>query len=158
MTHVLELDRITKRFGPLLANDEVSLSLAQGEVLALLGENGAGKTTLMNILYGLYQPDGGVIRIAGLPVVIPSPRRALELGIGMIHQHFMLVGSLTVTENVVLGLPGQGARLHLRQHEARLRELSRSVGFEVEPTAPVWTLPIGMRQRVEILKALYRNV
>ena len=111
----------------------------------------------MNVLYGLYHPDEGTIQIDGRPVAIHSPKDAIALGIGMIHQHFMLVNSLTVTENVVLGLKGQGASLDLRRHARRIAELSRGFGFEVDPMAPVWRLPMGMRQRVEILKALYRG-
>ena len=156
MDHVV-IDRVTKTFGAFKALDRVTLRIRKGSIHAILGENGAGKTTLMNVLYGLYQPDEGTIRIDGRPVAIHSPKDAIALGIGMIHQHFMLVSSLTVAENVVLGLGGQGPSLDLRAHARRIAELSRDFGFEVDPTAPVWRLPMGMRQRVEILKALYRD-
>ena len=156
MDHVV-IDRVTKTFGAFKALDRVTLRIRKGSIHAILGENGAGKTTLMNVLYGLYQPDEGTIRVDGRPVAIRSPKDAIALGIGMIHQHFMLVSSLTVAENVVLGLEGQGASLDLRAHAARIAELSHIFGFEVDPMAAVWRLPMGMRQRVEILKALYRN-
>jgi ABC-type uncharacterized transport system ATPase subunit len=154
--HQLILDGVTKRFGPLTANDRVSLRVGQGTIHAVLGENGAGKTTLMNVLYGLYQPDAGRIVVGGREVRIDSPRAALRLGIGMVHQHFMLVGRLTVVENVVLGLGGQ-LTLDLRQHARRLQALGESFGFEVDPHEAVWKLPIGMQQRVEILKLLYHS-
>jgi general nucleoside transport system ATP-binding protein len=153
----LTIDKLTKSFGPLKANDGVSIHVSRGSVHAILGENGAGKTTLMNMLYGLLQPDSGRIILNGKDVQIHSPRDALHLGIGMVHQHFMLVGPLTVTENVVLGMGGGARRLDLATHEARLRELSRDYGFDVEPSEIVSQLPIGMQQRVEILKCLYRN-
>ncbi|MCH8154406.1 MAG: ATP-binding cassette domain-containing protein, partial [Proteobacteria bacterium] len=158
MEHHLVVDRVTKSFGDLKANDAVSLHVRKGTVHAILGENGAGKTTLMNILYGLYEPDQGRIVIAGREAAIDSPRGALEHGIGMVHQHFMLVGPLTVTENVILGLKHGAIRLGLAEHGARLNELSRSFGFDIEPSEPVWKLPMGMQQRVEILKLLYRHV
>jgi general nucleoside transport system ATP-binding protein len=153
----LTVDRLCKSFGALKANDEVSIHVSRGSVHAILGENGAGKTTLMNMLYGLLQPDSGRIILNDKDVRIHSPRDALDLGIGMVHQHFMLVGPLTVTENVVLGMGGGGTRLDLAAHEARLRELSQTYGFDVEPSEIVSQLPIGMQQRVEILKSLYRN-
>lgn len=154
----LHLDRIDKRFGSFSALDGVSLDVQQGSIHAILGENGAGKTTLMNILYGLYQPDGGTLTLGGQALSIRSPKEALAHGIGMIHQHFMLVDTLSVTENVVLGLPVSGVRLKLHEHSRRLSELAQSVGFDIDPDKQIWQLPIGMRQRVEILKALYRNV
>lgn len=156
MDHI-HVDRITKRFGAFTALDQVSLRVAKGSIHAVLGENGAGKTTLMNTLYGLYHPDEGEIRLDGRPLRIASPRHAIAHGIGMIHQHFMLVNSLTVTENVVLGLKGQGAALRLREHAERIAALGAGFGFDVDPNAEVWKLPMGMRQRVEILKALYRE-
>ena len=155
--HRLVVDGLSKRFGAVKANDGVSIQVERGGVHAILGENGAGKTTLMNMLYGLLQPDSGRILLDGEPVRIDSPRRALELGIGMVHQHFMLVGPLTVTENVILGMDRQGTRLDLRAHERRLRELSESFGFDIEPSEVISRLPLGMQQRVEILKCLYRN-
>ena len=153
----LVIDRITKSFGEFKALDDVSLHVRKNSIHVILGENGAGKTTLMNVLFGLYQPDEGRIEIDGAEVPIDNPRKAIENSIGMIHQHFMLVKSLTVTENIVLGLKGQKASLHLREHERRVRELSDTFGFEIDPKEPIWKLPMGMQQRVEILKALYRN-
>lgn len=153
----LELQQISKFFDDFKALDRVDLHVVEGSVHAILGENGAGKTTLMNILYGLYQPDGGRIVLRGTETAIASPRRAMDLGIGMIHQHFMLVDSLTVVENVVLGLAGQGLNLSLKAHAAKLTALSDSFGFDIDPHTEIWKLPIGMRQRVEILKVLYRD-
>ncbi|MEI7600941.1 ABC transporter ATP-binding protein [Aestuariivirga sp.] len=156
MDHIV-IDRITKSFGAFRALDDVSIRIAKGAIHAILGENGAGKTTLMNILYGLYKPDEGQILLNGRPLRMSSPADAISHGIGMIHQHFMLVNSLTVTENVVLGLEGGLRGVDFAAHEKRIRELAKSVGFDIEPAAEVWTLPMGMRQRVEILKALYRK-
>ncbi|MFO7633925.1 MAG: ATP-binding cassette domain-containing protein, partial [Caldilinea sp.] len=154
----LELIDITKRFPGVLANDRVTFDVKSGEIHALLGENGAGKSTLMKVLYGLYQPDGGEIRIDGQLVTIHSPTDAIERGIGMIHQHFMLVDELTVTENVALGMKSsRGPVLDLDKVEARIRELSQAYGLQVNPKAPIWTLAVGERQRVEIIKALYRG-
>ena len=153
----LALEGIEKSFGALKANDGVTFAVAAGTVHSILGENGAGKSTLMNILYGLYQPDSGRILIDGREVRITDPRAALEHGIGMVHQHFMLVPTLTVVENVVLGMKGQGLRLPVREHAARLAELSASFGFDIDPHEPVAQLPIGKQQRVEILKLLYNN-
>jgi simple sugar transport system ATP-binding protein len=155
--HHLVLDGVSKTFGALRANDGVTLRVRRGSVHAVLGENGAGKSTLMNILYGLYQPDEGRIQVGGREVQIDSPRTALRLGIGMVHQHFMLVGPLTVVENAVLGTGGRRLRLDLEAAARRLRQLARSFGFEIEPHAAVWQLPIGMQQRVEILKLLYHE-
>ncbi len=158
MEHYLVVDRVTKTFGDLKANDAVSLRVHKGTVHAILGENGAGKSTLMNVLYGLYHPDAGRILIGGREIRIDSPRAALEHGIGMVHQHFMLVGPLSVAENVILGLKEGRATLDIAGHARRLTELSNSFGFDVDPSEAVWKLPIGMQQRVEILKLLYRNV
>ena len=155
--YLLEIDHISKIFGEFKALDNVSIGVKEGTVHALLGENGAGKTTLMNCLYGLYHPDGGRILLDGSPVRINSPIQAVELGIGMIHQHFMLVDTLTVTENIILGLKGLGITMNLPKHEKRIREISEEFGFEVDPSFEIWRLPMGMRQRVEILKALYRD-
>ena len=166
MTLALQATGITKRFPGVLANDHVSFTLQKGEIHALLGENGAGKTTLMNILYGLYQPDEGEISINGSPTRITSPHDAISQGIGMVHQHFMLVPPLTVTENIMLGqetvinstrLLGPIASLDRRKVAGRIRELSREYGLMVDPEAIVADLTVGAQQRVEIIKALYRN-
>jgi simple sugar transport system ATP-binding protein len=152
----VEMDKVVKRFPGVLACDGIAFDIKAGEVHALLGENGAGKSTLMKILYGLYQPDGGYIRINDKEVRITSPLDAIAQGIGMVHQHFMLVDTLTVAENVALGLPS-GPVLALAQVEQRIRALSQAYGIQVDPRAPVWTLSVGERQRVEIVKALYRG-
>ena len=152
----LRLEGITKRFGSFVANDRISLSVAAGTIHALLGENGAGKSTLMNILSGLYQPDGGQIYLEDKPVLINSSNKAIQLGIGMIHQHFMLVPQLTVTENIILGT-GDRFNLNLRHKQQEITELSQIYSLEVDPKAKVGDLPVGVQQRVEILKALYRK-
>jgi simple sugar transport system ATP-binding protein len=155
----LELKGITKRFGSLVANDHIDLSTEPGTIHALLGENGAGKTTLMNILYGLLQPDEGQILIDGQPRTIHSPKDAIAAGIGMVHQHFMLVPVFTVAENVALGHEDTRALgwLDRRRMRARVRELSEKYGLRVEPDAMTEDLPVGVQQRVEILKALVRD-
>ncbi len=154
----LELRGITKRFGSLVANDAIDLELRRGEIHALLGENGAGKSTLMNVLYGLLQPDEGEIRLNGEPVKIDSARRAIGLGIGMVHQHFMLVPVMTVAENLVLGTePHSGPLLDYKEAAARTRELSERFGLAVRPDAKVQDLGVGAQQRVEILRALFRG-
>ncbi|MCG8690226.1 MAG: ATP-binding cassette domain-containing protein, partial [Minwuiales bacterium] len=157
-TPVLRLDGITKRFGPLVANDSISLELGGGEVLALLGENGAGKTTLMNILFGHYVADAGRIEAFGQHLPEGSPAAAIAAGIGMVHQHFMLVDNLTVLENVMLGVEG-GALLAsgIAAATRELERLERDYGLEVPLDAVVGGLPVGLQQRVEILKALYRG-
>lgn len=155
---IVQMTGITKRFGAVLANNQVDLSLETGEIHALLGENGAGKTTLMNILSGLYRPDEGEISIRGKPSRIDSPRKALALGIGMVHQHFMLAAPLTVGENIVLGMKtSRSPLLGLRDAEKRILELSDRYCLSVDPKAYVWQLSAGERQRVEILKLLYRQ-
>ena len=155
----LELQGITKRFGSLVANDHIDLSIAPGRIHALLGENGAGKTTLMNILYGLTQPDEGAIVVDGKPVVFQSPKDALKAGIGMVHQHFMLVPVFTVAENVTLGMEQTraGGLLDRRRMRRKVRELSERYGMRVDPDANIEDLPVGVQQRVEILKALVRE-
>lgn len=153
-----ELVEISKQFPGVLANDRVSFDVRAGEVHALLGENGAGKSTLVKILYGLYQPDSGEIRLNGQPVSFHSPAAALAQGIGMIHQHFMLVPTLTVAENVALGVKSdRGPLLDLAHVRRRLIELSKAYGLKVDPDAYVWQLSVGEQQRVEIVKALYRG-
>jgi general nucleoside transport system ATP-binding protein len=155
----LELRGITKRFGPVVANDRVDFDLRRGEVHALLGENGAGKSTLMSILYGLYHPDEGEILVDGEPVKVDSPSRAIELGIGMVHQHFMLVPVMNVTENIVLGGEprGRGGLLDVREGARRVKELSERYGLAVDPDAVIEDVTVGAQQRVEILKTLYRD-
>ena len=154
----LELRGITKRFGPVVANGGIDFDLRPGEVHALLGENGAGKSTLMSILYGLYSPDEGEIRVNGEPVEVDSPSRAIDLGIGMVHQHFMLVPVMTVTENIVLGEePTRGVLLDVREGARRVKELSDRYGLAVDPDAVIEQVSVGMQQRVEILKTLYRD-
>ncbi len=159
MPPILELRGICKSFPGVIANDHIDLTLNQGEILALLGENGAGKTTLMNILYGLYAPDEGQIIIRGQETAIHSPSDAIRQGIGMVHQHFMLVPPLTVTENVMLGDESvtNGIFLDRRKVAARIREISSTYGLQVDPDALVSSLPVGVQQRVEIIKVLYRN-
>ena len=159
MTTLLEMRGITKRFPGVLANDRITFDLRAGEVHTLLGENGAGKSTLMKILYGLYQPDDGELRIEGSPTRVTSPIDAIRHGIGMVHQHFMLVPSLTVTENVAMGaVSSKAGRMNLRKVADRIGELSESHGLAVDPDAHIWQLSVGERQRVEIIKALYRDV
>jgi general nucleoside transport system ATP-binding protein len=156
---VLELRGITKQFPGIVANDDVSFDLRQGEVHALLGENGAGKSTLMNVVYGLYRPDEGEIRINGKPVEIGSTRAAIENGVGMVHQHFMLIPVMTVAENIVLATEpvANGVFLDYSAAEKRVREISTRFGLAVDPRALVEDITVGMQQRVEILKALYRG-
>jgi ABC-type uncharacterized transport system ATPase subunit len=155
---LVELKGVTKRFPGVLANDRVDFDVRAGEVHALLGENGAGKSTLMKVLYGMYAPDEGEIWLNGQPVSIASPTDAIEQGIGMIHQHFMLVESLTVAENVALGLPSsRGPLTDLDRVSKRISELADVYGLRVDPDAYIWQLAVGQKQRVEILKALYRG-
>lgn len=155
---VLRMEEITKRFPGVLANDRISLDCRKGEVLGLLGENGAGKTTLMSILYGLYQPDSGKILINGEEVKIESPAKAIQLGIGMVHQHFKLVEALTALENVILGMPLEHPPvLDLASAQARLLSLCEEYDLYVDPSTEVWRLPVGQQQWLEILKALYRD-
>ena len=155
---VLERRGITKQYPGVLANDHVDFDLRQGEVHALLGENGAGKTTLMNIVYGLYSPNEGEILVNGKPVHVSSPHDAIARGIGMVHQHFMLIPVMTVTENIVLAAePKKGVLLDYGGARRRVLDISRRFGFAVDPDARVQNITVGQQQRVEILKALYRN-
>ncbi|GIV87616.1 MAG: ABC transporter [Chloroflexus sp.] len=155
---VLEARGITKRFPGVIANDNVSLKLHKGEVLALLGENGAGKSTLMNILYGLYHQDEGEIFVKGEPIRISNPHESIARGIGMVHQHFQLVPVMTVTENIILGNEvTNGPFLNRKQAAERIRTISAQYGLPVDPDALVADLDVGAQQRVEIIKALYRN-
>ena len=155
----LQMRGITKRYPGVVANDHIDLDVRAGEIHALLGENGAGKTTLMNVLYGLARPDEGEIRLDGEPVRIVDPADAIARGIGMVHQHFMLVPVLTVAENILLGAETMANPIFLDRKEARRRiiELGRRFGFEIDPEAKVSSLSVGWQQRVEILKALYRE-
>ncbi len=159
MPPVLELKGITKRFPGVLANDHINLTLNEGEVLALLGENGAGKSTLMNVLYGLYTPEEGEIYVRGKKAEIHGPNDAIALGIGMVHQHFMLVPVLTVAENVMLGMESvkHGFVLDRADAAAKVRAISEKYGLEVDPDDLVGELPVGLQQRVEIIKLLYRS-
>src|ERR671932_2834780 len=156
---VLELRGITKRFPGIVANDRIDFDLMRGEVHALLGENGAGKSTLMNVLYGLYHPDEGEIRINGTPITLGSTKDAIDAGIGMVHQHFMLVPVMTVAENIVLATEPTTAGVLLDYDAARrrVRDLAEAFKFAVDPDARVANITVGQQQRVEILKALYRN-
>ena len=154
---MLEMRGITKRFPGVVANRDVDLTVLPGTVHTLLGENGAGKSTLMKILYGLYKPDEGSISFEGRPIEIASPTDAISHGIGMIHQHFMLVPTLTVAENVALGLGGRRGLADMRPVKRRLAEVSEQYGLQVNPDAYIWQLAVGERQRAEILKALYRD-
>ena len=155
---MLEMRGITKRFPGVIANQDVDFDVRAGEVHTLLGENGAGKSTLMKILFGLYQPDEGEVIWRGSPTTITSPSQAIEAGIGMVHQHFMLVPTLTVAENVALGLSsGRAPFTDLDAVSERIREISDQHGLSVDPSVDVWRLSVGERQRVEIMKALYRQ-
>jgi general nucleoside transport system ATP-binding protein len=155
--NAVEMHHITKRFPGVLANDNVSFSACEGEVHALLGENGAGKSTLMNILSGLYRPDEGSIAIMAKPAVFHSPRDAIKAGVGMVHQHFMLVPSQTVAENVFLGLREAGFVVDRNRMAAAVQSISEQYGLPVDPHAKIWQLSVGEQQRVEIIKTLYRG-
>lgn len=159
MDYVVEMHNIRKEFPGVVANDDITLCLEKGEIHALLGENGAGKSTLMSILFGMYQPDRGIIKVKGQETRISNPNVAGDLGIGMVHQHFKLVENFTVAENIVLGIEPTRLRvgLNLRIANERIAELSKRYGLNVDPTAKIEDISVGMQQRVEILKMLYRN-
>ncbi|AOV08216.1 ABC transporter ATP-binding protein [Sporosarcina ureilytica] len=158
MEYVIEMLGIRKEFGNFVANDNINLQLKKGEIHALLGENGAGKSTLMNILFGLYQPEAGEIRVRGERVNISNPNIANDLGIGMVHQHFMLVENLTVTENIILGNePKKRGVINIRGAAKKVEEISKLYGLNVDPYAKIEDISVGMQQRVEILKTLYRG-
>ncbi|MDZ5033933.1 MULTISPECIES: ABC transporter ATP-binding protein [Clostridium] len=158
MEYVVEMLNIRKEFPGIIANDNVTLQLKKGEIHALLGENGAGKSTLMGMLFGMYQPEAGIIKVNGKEVKISSPNVANDLGIGMVHQHFKLVENFTVTENIILGLePKKFLTVDVKSAAKRIDELSKTYGLNVDPYAKIEDISVGMQQRVEILKMLYRN-
>jgi general nucleoside transport system ATP-binding protein len=152
---LLQTERLTKRFARVVANDGITFDIRRGEVHCLLGENGAGKSTLAKCLYGAYRPDSGTIRLKGQLVELNSPRDAIDLGIGMVHQHFILAPPLTVLENIIVGLESRSVLLDLKRAEASLQELCQSYGISVDLHARIWQLSVGEQQWVEILKALY---
>ena len=157
LDHVVDMRSISKRFSGVIANDQVDFDLRKGEVHALLGENGAGKSTLMNVLAGLYRAESGSIFIQGKQVNFGSPREAINAGIGMVHQHFMLVPSQSVTENILLGLTEPRFRMRLPEFNKKVAEIADQYGLHVDPEAKIWQLSVGEQQRVEILKMLYRG-
>ncbi|MGG7214546.1 ABC transporter ATP-binding protein [Clostridium nigeriense] len=158
MEYVVEMLNIRKEFPGIVANDNVTLQLKKGEIHALLGENGAGKSTLMGMLFGMYSPDAGVIKVNGKEVSISSPNVANDLGIGMVHQHFKLVENFTVTENIILGIePKKFLTIDIKSAARKIEELSKAYGLNVDPYAKIEDISVGMQQRVEILKMLYRN-
>lgn len=159
MNYVVEMLNITKEFPGIIANDNVTLQLKKGEIHALLGENGAGKSTLMSVLFGMYQPEKGTIKVNGEEVAITNPNIATGLGIGMVHQHFKLVENFTVVENIILGLEPKSSmfRVDIKTARQRVIELSKQYGLNVDPDAKIQDISVGMQQRVEILKMLYRN-
>lgn len=157
-TTVIQMKDIVKKFGDFVANDHINLTVHKGEVHAILGENGAGKSTLMNVLYGLYRPTSGTIAIHGKEVDIDGPKKAIEMGIGMVHQHFMLIQPFTVTENIVLGMePMKGMVVDMKTAREKVIEISEKYNMKVDPDAKIEDITVGMQQRVEILKVLYRG-
>lgn len=158
MEYVIEMLGIRKQFGDFVANNNITLQLKKGEIHALLGENGAGKSTLMNVLFGLYQPEAGIIKVNGKEVKITDPNVANRLGIGMVHQHFMLVENFTVTENIILGHePTRAGTINIKDAAKKVQELSERYGLNVDPYAKIEDISVGMQQRVEIIKTLYRG-
>lgn len=155
---VLELKHITKRFGNFVANNDISLTVRRGEIHALLGENGAGKSTLMNVVFGMYQPDEGSIDVYENEVKIENPNHAIRLGIGMVHQHFKLIDTFTVTENIIIGMePKKGMKVDMKAASKEVHDISEKYGLKVDPSSKIEELPVGMQQKVEILKCLYRG-
>ncbi|MBO4818760.1 MAG: ATP-binding cassette domain-containing protein, partial [Firmicutes bacterium] len=154
--HAIDMKGITKRFGSTLANDSVDLYVNKGDIMAILGENGSGKTTLMNMLAGIYFPDEGRIFVDGKEVTIASPKDAFDNGIGMIHQHFMLVDVFTAAENIVLGLEEEG-RLDRKQTAQKVKEIADKYGFKIDPNKKVYEMSVSEKQTVEIIKVLYRG-
>ena len=158
MEHVIEMLGIRKEFGNFVANNNITLQLKKGEIHALLGENGAGKSTLMNVLFGLYQPEAGEIKVRGKVEKITDPNKANDLGIGMVHQHFMLVENFTVTENIILGSePTKLGSINIKDAAKKIADLSKKYNLDVDPYAKIEDISVGMQQRVEILKTLYRG-
>lgn len=158
MEYVIEMLGIRKQFGDFVANNNITLQLKKGEIHALLGENGAGKSTLMNVLFGLYQPEAGIIKVNGKEVKITDPNVANKLGIGMVHQHFMLIENFTVTENIILGHePTKAGTINIKDAAKKVQELSERYGLNVDPNAKIEDISVGMQQRVEIIKTLYRG-
>ena len=151
----IEMRGITKRFGQVVANDSIDLTIRRGEIMALLGENGSGKTTLMNMLSGIYQPDGGEICKDGNPIYIHSPREAFGYGIGMIHQHYKLIEVFTAAENIILGLNEE--KMDLKQTASKVREICSRYGFDIDPDQKVYDMSVSQKQTVEIVKVLYRG-
>lgn len=156
MQNAIELRHITKTFGRVVANRDVSLTVRRGEILSLLGENGSGKTTLMNMLSGIYYPDGGEIYINGEPAAIHSPKEAFDYGIGMIHQHFKLVDVFTAAENIILGLKEEG-KLDLKKASEKIKEICDTYGFDIDPQQKIYNMSVSQKQTVEIVKVLYRG-
>ncbi|MGL4662465.1 MAG: ATP-binding cassette domain-containing protein, partial [Culicoidibacterales bacterium] len=157
-TYAIEMVDIVKRFGAFTALKGMQLQVRQGEIHAILGENGAGKSTLMSVLFGLYTPEEGHVKVSGVPVKISSPNVATKLKIGMVHQHFKLVDEFTVTENIVLGSePTKGLVMSLDEASKKIAQLSKQYGLDVDPTAKIKDITVGMQQRVEILKMLYKD-
>ena len=154
--NAIELKNITKRFGSVVANDKVCLTVKKGEILSILGENGSGKTTLMNMLSGIYFPDEGEIYVGGKEVTIASPKDSFALGIGMIHQHFKLVDVLTAAENIILGLPGKEV-LKMDEVREKIKGLVDKYGFELDPDQKIYEMSVSQKQTVEIIKVLYRG-
>ena len=154
--NALEIRNVTKRFGKVVANKNINLTVEKGEILAVLGENGSGKTTLMNMIAGIYHPDEGEILVNGEHVVINSPKDAFNLKIGMIHQHFKLVDVFDATENIVLGIDGD-KRFNLKEAAKRVAEISEKYGFEIDPKKKIYQMSVSEKQTVEIIKVLYRG-